>query len=67
MMPTPAAVLAAAELLSQGHGSERGMGELMVVDVGGATTDVHSLAKGDPSKPSVMLKRLTGTLCETDG
>ncbi|MDR3586060.1 MAG: methylaspartate mutase accessory protein GlmL [Desulfosporosinus sp.] len=58
LMPTPAAVLAAAELLAQGHGSERGMGELMVVDVGGATTDVHSLAKGDPSKPSVMLKGL---------
>ena len=58
LMPTPAAVLAAAELLAQGHGSELGMGELMVVDVGGATTDVHSLAKGDPSKPSVMLKGL---------
>ncbi|ODA41460.1 methylaspartate mutase accessory protein GlmL [Desulfosporosinus sp. BG] len=58
MMPTPAAVLSAAELLAQGHGSERGMGELMVVDVGGATTDVHSIAKGDPSKPSVMLKGL---------
>lgn len=58
MMPTPAAVLAAAELLAQGHGSEQGIGELMVVDVGGATTDVHSIAKGDPSKPGVMLKGL---------
>lgn len=58
MMPTPAAVLAAAELLAQGHGSERGLGELMIVDVGGATTDVHSIAKGDPSKPGVMLKGL---------
>lgn len=58
MMPTPAAVLSAAELLAQGYGSERGMGELMIVDVGGATTDVHSIAKGDPSKPSVMLKGL---------
>ena len=58
MMPTPAAVLSAAELLAQGHGSERGLGELMIVDVGGATTDVHSIAKGDPSKPGVMLKGL---------
>ena len=58
MMPTPAAVLSAAELLAEGHGSERGMGELMIVDVGGATTDVHSIAKGDPSKPGVMLKGL---------
>jgi uncharacterized protein (TIGR01319 family) len=58
LMPTPAAVLSAAELLAEGHGSERGLGELMIVDVGGATTDVHSIAKGDPSKPSVMLKGL---------
>jgi len=58
MMPTPSAVLSAAELLAQGYGSEPGMGELMIVDVGGATTDVHSIAKGDPSKPSVMLKGL---------
>lgn len=58
MMPTPSAVLSAAELLAQGYGSEAGMGELMIVDVGGATTDVHSIAKGDPSKPSVMLKGL---------
>ena len=58
MMPTPAAVLSAAELLAQGHGSELGIGELMVVDVGGATTDVHSIAKGDPSKPGVMLRGL---------
>lgn len=58
MMPTPAAVLSAAELLAQGYDSERGMGELMIVDVGGATTDVHSIARGDPSKPSVMLRGL---------
>ncbi|SDI04790.1 methylaspartate mutase accessory protein GlmL [Desulfosporosinus hippei] len=58
MMPTPSAVLSAAELLAQGEGSEPGWGELMIVDVGGATTDVHSVAKGDPSKPSVMLKGL---------
>lgn len=58
MMPTPSAVLSAAELLAQGHGSEPGLGELLIVDVGGATTDVHSIAKGDPSKPSVTLKGL---------
>jgi len=58
MMPTPSAVLSAAELLAQGLDSERGMGELMIVDIGGATTDVHSIAKGDPSKPSVSLKGL---------
>lgn len=58
MMPTPAAVLSAAELLAKGYGEEEGLGELMVIDVGGATTDVHSIATGDPSKPGVMLKGL---------
>jgi uncharacterized protein (TIGR01319 family) len=58
MMPTPAAVLSAAELLAQGFGEEEGLGELVIIDVGGATTDVHSVATGDPSKPGVMLKGL---------
>ncbi len=58
LMPTPAAVLKAAELLARGYGDEPGLGELMVVDVGGATTDVHSIAAGDLSKPGVSLKGL---------
>ncbi|MHB1651837.1 MAG: methylaspartate mutase accessory protein GlmL [Desulfitobacteriaceae bacterium] len=57
-MPTPAAVLSAAELLAKGYGDEEGLGELLIVDVGGATTDVHSIAQGDPSKAGVMLKGL---------
>jgi uncharacterized protein (TIGR01319 family) len=44
VMPTPAAVLAAGELLSRGSKSHSGMGPLMIVDVGGATTDIHSYA-----------------------
>lgn len=58
MMPTPAAVLSAAELLAKGYKEEKGLGELVIIDVGGATTDVHSIATGDPSKPGVMLKGL---------
>lgn len=58
MMPTPAAVLSAAELLAQGYGEEKGLGDLLIIDVGGATTDVHSIASGDPSKPGVMLRGL---------
>lgn len=58
LMPTPAAVLAAAELLAKGYGEEEGLGDLMIVDVGGATTDVHSVAAGDPSKPGVTVKGL---------
>ncbi len=48
LMPTPAAVLNAAECLCEGTAKEDGIGELMVIDVGGATTDVHSISKGDP-------------------
>ena len=40
IMPTPAAVLAAMNLLAQGTGEESGIGDLVAVDVGGATTDV---------------------------
>ena len=57
-MPTPAAVLEAARLLSLGTGSEAGWGDLMVVDVGGATTDVHSIGEGRPREPGVILKGL---------
>lgn len=58
VMPTPAAVLNAAQLIADGTEEEDGLGELLIVDVGGATTDVHSLAKGDPSKAGVNLRGL---------
>lgn len=58
LMPTPAAVLKAAKLLSQGSDKEEGIGELAVVDIGGATTDIHSIASGEPSKPGVTLRGL---------
>ncbi|MHB8126933.1 MAG: methylaspartate mutase accessory protein GlmL [Desulfitobacteriaceae bacterium] len=58
LMPTPAAVLAAGELLAKGYAEEKGLGDLLIIDVGGATTDVHSMAQGDPSKPGVVLKGL---------
>ncbi len=68
LMPTPSAVLEAAQLLADGYrhvqdssDSENsvtktsvkgdlvpGLGELMVIDVGGATTDIHSVAEGKP-------------------
>ncbi|MDY3947146.1 MAG: methylaspartate mutase accessory protein GlmL [Ezakiella sp.] len=54
-MPTPQSVLKAAEALSKGSNNEVGIGDLIVVDVGGATTDVHSLGYGDPSKPGVFM------------
>ncbi|MGE5528377.1 MAG: methylaspartate mutase accessory protein GlmL [Patescibacteria group bacterium] len=58
LMPTPAAALRAAELLAQGPGGEPGWGELVLVDLGGATTDMHSLAAGTPSRPEMLWKGL---------
>ncbi len=54
IMPTPAAVLEAAKLISQGAGSAKGFGELLVVDTGGATTNVHSIAAGNPQRADII-------------
>jgi uncharacterized protein (TIGR01319 family) len=48
IVPTPAAVLDAARLLAEGTADAPGWGDLMVVDVGGATTDVHSVSRASP-------------------
>ncbi len=58
LMPTPAAVLKASEILAKGTSKSEGIGDLIVVDIGGATTDVHSLADGYPSKAGINLKGL---------
>ncbi|MBM6821130.1 methylaspartate mutase accessory protein GlmL [Fusobacterium mortiferum] len=58
LMPTPASVLKASEILAIGTDEEDGLGDLIVVDIGGATTDIHSIAKGEPTKPSVIIKGL---------
>ncbi len=58
VMPTPMAVLLGAELLARGHGGDAGMGDLLLVDVGGATTDVDSIAKGDPTDAALVLRGL---------
>jgi uncharacterized protein (TIGR01319 family) len=43
IIPTPGAVLMAAELLAKGTYKTEGIGELIIVDLGGATTDIHSV------------------------
>ncbi len=53
VMPTPSAVLQAVRVLSEGAYSEPGLGELLAVDVGGATTDVYSAGYGAPLKAGV--------------
>ena len=46
---TPDVVLTAVELLARGLDAEHpGAGDIVVVDVGGATTDVHSVVELDP-------------------
>ena len=58
MMPTPSAVLQAMELLAQGCEGEMGIGELVAVDVGGATTDIYSIADGMPEHMNTVFKGL---------
>ena len=58
MMPTPAAVLKAMELLADGCNGESGIGNLVAVDVGGATTDVYSIADGMPEHMNTVFKGL---------
>ncbi len=58
MMPTPSAVLQAMELLANGYEDEAGIGELIAVDVGGATTDVYSIADGMPERMNTVYKGL---------
>ncbi|MDD7410457.1 methylaspartate mutase accessory protein GlmL [Fusobacterium gastrosuis] len=58
IMPTPAAVMKAAEILSDGTENIDGIGNVLVVDIGGATTDVHSIGKGLPKTNNIQLKGL---------
>jgi uncharacterized protein (TIGR01319 family) len=57
VMPTPAAVLEGARLLADGVPGAPGLGSVLVVDPGGATTDVHSVASGEPA-PGVIAQGL---------
>ena len=58
IMPTPSAMLAAMELLSEGWEDHLGIGELVAVDLGGATTDVYSIADGNPANIGTVMKGL---------
>lgn len=52
LMPTPASVLQALTLLSES------LGELMAVDLGGATTDIYSITDGRPTRADTVLRGL---------
>jgi uncharacterized protein (TIGR01319 family) len=58
LMPTPEAVMEGARLLADGVPGQPGFGPLLVVDIGGATTDVHSVASGDPSSEGAIQRGL---------
>lgn len=47
VMPTPAAVLQGVKLLAEGTDTRPGWEQLMLIDMGGATTDVHSYTAQD--------------------
>jgi len=52
-MPTPEAVLGAVHLLAQGTERVQGVGDVLVIDVGGATTDVHSSRVVEAASPGI--------------
>ncbi|RPI01645.1 MAG: DNA mismatch repair protein MutL [Calditrichaeota bacterium] len=56
IIPTPLAVMNGCELYSQGSKNIPGIGDLMAVDIGGATTDIYSMSHGLPSFSNVMVK-----------
>jgi uncharacterized protein (TIGR01319 family) len=60
VLPTPMAVLEGIHLGADGTKTEKGWGDMLLVDVGGATTDVHSIGYGVPAGEHVI----TGGLAE---
>ena len=58
ILPTPEAVLKACDLLSKGYLRESGLGELVCVDIGGATTDMYSMCTASAKRSDVVIKGL---------
>ena len=58
IVPTPRATLQAAALLAGGAAGEPGIGSLMIVEVGGATTNIHSVADQSLLTPQTVLRGL---------
>ena len=58
VMPTPEAVMRAAEVLSHGTDAEKGWGNIVVIDVGGATTDLYSVAAGRAKNSEAVVRGL---------
>ena len=58
IIPTPRATLNAAGLLADGTGNEQGIGSLLIVEIGGATTNIHSVSENSPVTPQAIIKGL---------
>jgi uncharacterized protein (TIGR01319 family) len=58
VLPTPMAVLEGVRIGADGVGDAKGWGDMLVVDVGGATTDVHSIGYGQPQGENVIAQGL---------
>ncbi len=58
VIPTPLAVMQGCSLLSIGTEEQEGVGELIAVDLGGATTDVYSMTEGTPSRDDIVFRGL---------
>ncbi len=58
ILPTPESVLKACNLLSKGYLRETGLGELVALDIGGATTDMYSMCSASAKRSDVVIKGL---------
>ncbi|MBP8122561.1 MAG: glutamate mutase L [Caldilineaceae bacterium] len=47
-IPTPRACFRGIQLLAHGYGNEEGLGNLLALDIGGATTDFYSMVRDNP-------------------
>jgi hypothetical protein len=47
-IPTPRACFRGIQLLAHGYGDEEGLGNILALDIGGATTDFYSMVRDNP-------------------
>lgn len=55
LMPTPSATMKAVELLAEGAKNHEGVGDLLTIEVGGATTNVYSVSDGISTETEIIL------------
>lgn len=58
IIPTPKATLNAATLIAEGSKHEHGMGSVLILEVGGATINVHSVEEVRPVTSQTVLRGL---------